>query len=398
MAGAGNFGNATIQIEPHEGATGTEKVIWLPEFGVLRIPVPPGTANGSTIWVQSAFGVPVAVTVQVVKVSRRLTVKQQFLVYGTAVVLVVGGCVGAGVFALRGQNKPAASPARILDATPSPIAPQASATQASATQATATEYAALLAAADTAIGADFRRLNTNHPESAAPQVVQTIDDQVAKLRAVQPPAAAAATHARLTQELASLGELVSAISSDQDKPACPAAATTPFGTLLASGWAGRIHQDSLALAKADPTFVFGKFLPAAPKVITTRPANGSFVKKATKHGLGKLKIKNGGSDMAISLVPARGKKTPVFTVYVRGKSTYTVTRVNPGNYLIYYAAGAGWNPSRKGFTSKCEFSKFDDTFLFKGYPIIDTWQITMTPVLGGNATTSDVDPSAFPSG
>jgi hypothetical protein len=202
----------------------------------------------------------------------------------------------------------------------------------------------------------------------------------------------------LTQELASLGEMVSGVGTAADKPDCPAAATTPFGTLLASGWAGRIHQDSLALAKADPTFVFGRFLPAAPKVITTRPANGSFIKKATKHGIGKLKIKNGGGDTTISLVPAKGKKTPVFTVYVRAKKSYTVTRVSAGTYLIYYASGAGWNPSRKGFTSTCEFSKFDDTFLFSGYPIIDTWQITMTPVLGGNASTSDVDPNAFPSG
>ena len=387
MTGAGNSGNASIQIEPHEAATGTEKVIWLPEFGVLRIPVPPGTANGSLIWIQSAYGVPVAVTVQVVKAKRRLTVKQQFLAYGTAVVLVAGGCVGAGVFALRGQDKPVASPDRIVDTTPS----------TTATPATAAQYAELLAAADTAIGADFRRLNANHPESVAAQVAQTIDAQVAKLRAVQPPAAAEAANTQLTQELAGLGEMVSGIGADQDKPACPAAATTPYGTLLASAWAGRIHQDSLALAKADPTFVFGRFLPAAPKVITTRPANGSFVKQAGKHGLGKLKIKNGGSDMTISLVPAKGRKTPLCTVYVRGKSTYTVTRVSPGNYLLYYASGAGWNPSRKGFTSKCEFSKFDDTFLFKGYPIIDTWQVTMTPTLGGNATTSDVDPGDFPS-
>jgi hypothetical protein len=389
MTGAGNFGNATIQIEPHEAATGTEKVLWLPQFGVLRVPVMPGTPNGSMIWVQSASGVPVAVTVQVVKARRRLTVKQQFLVYGTAVVLVVGGCVGAGVLALRGQDKPpVASPDRIVDTTPSPTA----------TPATAAQYAELLAAADAALGADFRRLNVNHPESVAAQVATTIEVQVAKLRAVQPPAAAAATNTQLTQELAGLGDLVSGIGADQDKPACPAAATTPYGTLLASAWAGRIHQDSLALAKADPTFVFGTFLPAAPKVTTTRPANGSFVKKAGKHGIGKLKIKNGGgSDMAISVVPAKGKKTPLFTVYVRGKSSYTVTRVSAGTYLIYYTSGAGWNPARKGFTSKCDFSKFDDTFPFKGYPIIDTWQITMTPVLGGNATTSDVDPDAFPS-
>jgi hypothetical protein len=323
----------------------------------------------------------------VVRARRRLTVKQQFLAYGAAVALVAGCCTGAGILTFRDRGKTSASPAKIVGTVPS----------RAATQVTAAQYAVLLAAADSAIGADFRRLNTNHPESAAPQAARTIDEQVATLRAVEPPSVAAAAHAQLTQELAGLGEMVSGIGTDQDKPACPAAATTPYGSLLASGWAGRIHQEALALAKADPTFVFGTFLPAPPKVVTTRPANGSFVKKAGKHGIGKLKIKNGGSDTTISLVPAKGKKTPVFTVYVRAKSSYTVTRVSAGTYTIYYASGTGWNPARKGFTSKCAFSKFDDTFLFSGYPIIDTWQITMTPVIGGNASTSDVDPSAFPS-
>jgi hypothetical protein len=46
----------------------------------------------------------------------------------------------------------------------------------------------------------------------------------------------------------------------------------------------------------------------------------------------------------------------------------------------------------------CAFSKFDDTFLFRASPLIDTWEITMTPVAGGNASTSDVDPNAFPTG
>jgi hypothetical protein len=387
MTGAGNFGNATIQIEPQEAATGTVKVVWLPQFGSLHIPVAPGTADGSLIWVQSASGAPVAVTIQVVRARRRLTVKQQFLVYGAAVVLVAGCCVGAGILTFRDRGKPSASPARIVATAPS----------RPATQVTAAEYAGVLAAADSAIGADFRRLNANHPESAAPRVSRTIDEQVAKLRAVLPPTSAATAHAQLTQELEGLSEMVSGIGTDQDKPACPAAATTPYLSLLASAPAGRIHQQALALAKADPTFVFGTFLPAAPKVVTTRPANGSFVKKAGKHGIGKLKIKNGGSDTTISLVPAKGRKTPVFTVYVRARSSYTVTRVSAGTYSIYYASGTGWNPARKGFTGRCAFSKFDDTFRFSGYPIIDTWQITMTPVLGGNASTSDIDPSEFPS-
>jgi hypothetical protein len=264
---------------------------------------------------------------------------------------------------------------------------------------TAGQYAGLLAAADSTIGADFRRLATNDRAAlaaAAPRAAQTLRDQAAKLRAVRPPASAVAA-GPLTAELDGLAEQVAGVATATDTPACPAAATSPYVSLLASEWADRIHEDAQMLAKADPAFVFGAFLPAAPKVPTTRPANGAFIKKAAKHGSGKLKIKNGGGDTTISLVPVKGARKPVFTVYVRAGSSYTVSRVSSGNYAVYYASGTGWNPVRKGFTSRCGFNRFDDAFRFSEYPMITTWEITMTAVAGGNASTSDVAPGAYPS-
>jgi hypothetical protein len=100
----------------------------------------------------------------------------------------------------------------------------------------------------------------------------------------------------------------------------------------------------------------------------------------------------------VSLVPAGGGSAPLFTVYVRGKSDYTVAGVAAGTYRIYYATGANWNPERKGFLNDCAFNRFDDTFPFRSPPAISTWEITMTPVTGGNASTSKVDPGAFPAG
>jgi hypothetical protein len=72
--------------------------------------------------------------------------------------------------------------------------------------------------------------------------------------------------------------------------------------------------------------------------------------------------------------------------------------VAAGTYRIYYATGAEWNPQRKGFRKDCAFSRFDDAFPFRAAPAISTWEITMTAVAGGNASTSDVDPGSFPAG
>jgi hypothetical protein len=320
------------------------------------------------------------------KPKSRLSTRQQFLAYGATVLLVAGCCAGGGILALRGGDKKAADAAGpVRSASPAPV--------------TAGQYAVLLVAADKAIGADFRRLATNDRAAyaaAAPKAAQTLRDQAAKLRGVQPPASATAA-GPLTAELDGLADEVAGVATHSDTPACPAAATSRYVSLLASGSADRIHEDAQILAKADPTYVFGAFLPAPPKVPTSRPANGAFIKKATRHGSGKLKIKNGGGDTTVSLVPVKGTKKPVFTVYVRARSTYTVSRVSSGDYSVYYATGAGWNPVRKGFTSNCGFNRFDDAFRFSEYPISTTWEITMTPVAGGNASTSDVDPDAFPS-
>jgi hypothetical protein len=319
---------------------------------------------------------------------RGATVRQQYVAYGTAIVLVVGGCIGVR-FITAGDSK-ATGPTQIVASVPSP-----------AGEITAGRYSDLLAEADSAIGTDFRRIDTDDPQTlatAAPQTAQTLYAEVEKLRAVTPPPSAAAVHAQLVEALAGMGDMIQRLGTDQEERSCPAAQASPYESLLVSGWANRIRADAGALAKIDRAFVFGKFLPPAPETSASRPKNGSFVKAPSRRGTGQLKIKNGGGDTIVSLVPVTGDKTPLLTVYVRAGSDDTIDGVAAGTYFIYYATGDDWNPARQGFMTDCAFSKFDDTFPFRARPLIDTWEITMTPVTGGNASTSDVDPNAFPSG
>jgi hypothetical protein len=319
---------------------------------------------------------------------RGATARQQYLAYGTAIVLVLSGCVGVRL--LTGGDGKAAGPTRIVASAPSQTS-----------ETTAVRYSELLAEADSAIGTDFRRIDTDDPQTlaaAAPQAAQTIYAEVEQLRTVAPPPAAAAVHAQLVQALAGMGDMIQRLGTDDEAPSCPAAEAAPYESLLVSDWANRIRAGAQALAKIDRVFVFGKFLPPAPETPAGRPKNGSFLKAPTRRGTGQLKIKNGGADTIVSLVPVTGDKTPLFTVYVRAGSDDTVDGVAAGTYFIYYATGDDWSPARHGFMTDCAFSKFDDTFLFRARPLIDTWEISMTPVTGGNVSTSNVDPNAFPSG
>jgi hypothetical protein len=315
----------------------------------------------------------------IIGMAERVSPRAQLIAYGTAIVLVLGCCFGVR-FVTRQDKAGDADAARIRTAPTAVVS--------------AARYSDLLAEADSAIGTDFRRLDTTSAKTLAgaiPVAAQSMYAQTQRLRAVTPPEAAA-THHDLVAQLSGFSDMIQRLGTDQQQPTCPAAATTQYGSLLVSRFADGIRADARALAKADPAFVFGKFLPPAPPVPSSRPATGALITSPSRHGSGQLKIKNEGGDTAVTVVPRTGTKTPLFTVFVRAGGNYTVERVATGTYQIYYATGRNWNPDGKGFMNDCAFNRFDETFTFRAYPVIDTWAITMTASPGpGN-----VDPDEFP--
>ena len=84
-------------------------------------------------------------------------------------------------------------------------------------------------------------------------------------------------------------------------------------------------------------------------------------------------------------------------MYVRSNGKFTATGVKDGTYRVYSASGTDYDSAKKGFTRDCGFTKFDDTFKFTTSSTSSTiWRLTLTPVANGNASTSEVDPGAFP--
>ncbi|MGA5302275.1 hypothetical protein ACPCHT_20270 [Nucisporomicrobium flavum] len=313
--------------------------------------------------------------------------RNQIIGIALAAVLIVGCCGAIRLVTSGDDDTPQADPRRIT------------ATTGATTSGPVTkeQYAQLLAGSDNAIKATFVKLNTSDDAAfakAAPAAAGTIRAEAQKLRATTPPPGAEAAHAQLALELQSLGDMVEETASA--KQDCPAA--SPYTSVLQSGWADNLRADARKLASADPAYKFGTFLPAAPKEQNRRLKTGTFIKRTSTGGLGHLKIKNGADDTTISLVPAKGKKPkPIFTVYVRGGGSFTAKGIRDGTYRIYSASGEDWDKAGKGFTRDCAFSKFDDTFKFTTTSYSSSiWTITLTPIIGGNASTSDVDPNNFP--
>jgi hypothetical protein len=413
---AGGYAQATIEIEAAEAAAGAVKVVWTPQYGQVTVQVPPGTVDGVVTWAQGPAG-PVAVTIRVRHPQQQWgapppgysvpqpgypapvagypagpptakPVRKGLLIgvgSAVAVVLIAGCCIGGRLIISNNDNNKAAQPtgsATTGVTNAGPIAPAA--------------YSQLLSSADTALKTDFAKLNTANQSTlatAGPATAQSMKAQADRLLAVTPPGSASSANKELAGALQAWADVVQDVGAT--KSPCPAAGG-PYPDMLRSQFATDVRAAAKDLAAADPTFKFGTFLPAAPKQQSRRLANGAFVKKPGKRGLGHLEIKNGAGDTTISLVPTSGKK-PTLTVYVRSKAKFTATGVADGTYRIYSATGQDWNPSKKGFTRGCGFTKFDDTFKFTTTSTASTiWQITLTPVANGNASTSSVDPDAFP--
>ncbi|RCG33196.1 hypothetical protein DQ384_01815 [Sphaerisporangium album] len=136
-----------------------------------------------------------------------------------------------------------------------------------------------------------------------------------------------------------------------------------------------------------------------PKERSRRLANGAFVRRGPQGGLGRLTVKNGGRfDTVLSVV--RGKSA-VTRFYIRKNKSVTVTGVPDGTYKVYYTSGADWENGSRLFTRDCVFKRFDKPLSFRtvrGTTMIrrTIWTISLQSVLGGNATSSEVDPDEFP--
>jgi hypothetical protein len=265
------------------------------------------------------------------------------------------------------------------------------------------EYGTALANALQPLGSALQDLNKAKAYKGLGARVTAVEKAAAQaattLGQVTPPPEVAAEHPRLVSALQQFdGELRGLGTDISERDLCTGSVVRD--KLGQSDGTAALRTAMTPLPAKLPGVALTLTLPDANTKSASRPANGHFVRSNSRAGRGTLSINNdGGSEDAVVTL-AKGGKAAV-SVYVREAKKYTVTGVNDGKYTTFFTSGTDWDPQAKAFGRHCTFQRFDDPMSFHTIRTATqirwrTWKITLHKVVGGNASTSDVDPDEFP--
>lgn len=158
-----------------------------------------------------------------------------------------------------------------------------------------------------------------------------------------------------------------------------------------------------ALIPASPLPISSLAIPSLPSPVVLQnrslPASKVLVSPVT-NGTGTLKISNGTErDAYVKLVESSSRKL-VAALYVKAKTDFTTEQIPDGIYELLFVTGEDWDAKAKSFTRGKSFTKFDNSLDFvtrqqadgTRYTIIE---VTLNPVVNGNARLSGVDEQEF---
>ena len=117
-------------------------------------------------------------------------------------------------------------------------------------------------------------------------------------------------------------------------------------------------------------------------------------------GLGKLKISNyTGHDAAVKLKVAMSRATVRF-FYVRANSDVTVSKIDPGEYLLQFATGRDWDAGSLAFRQDRAFDAFDKVLSFSERQVEDgtvysEHEVTLHAVPNGNIRKRAISAAEF---
>lgn len=140
---------------------------------------------------------------------------------------------------------------------------------------------------------------------------------------------------------------------------------------------------------------------ATPMPSTVRYATGTnLVRPQSSGGRGVLRVSNGTSSDAIAkLVDSATNKTRRL-VYIQSYSDATISNIREGDYILKFSLGTGYDKSSGKFLYSQSFSRFDNILDFREYFTDDgirwaEFEVTLNPVVGGNARTSSISAADF---
>lgn len=225
------------------------------------------------------------------------------------------------------------------------------------------------------------RTSVSKAERAASGAAETLAE-------LAPPRDAAAAHDLL---VGGLGQLARALGNAAEAVDARGLCGSPsvLARLGAAKGAERLRSATRELRAAG--YEVEAFAPRAVPMPARRLETGAFLVPIASPGGGVLEVENGLALDAVAVL-VRGKER-VASVYVRRNHELRIEGIPAGTYRIYFTVGADWDQKLEGFTRQCRFQRFDDPVEFTSST---GYRITLHPVLGGAAPTSDVGPDEFP--
>ena len=318
-------------------------------------------------------------------ISRRLLGAAAAL---TAVTLL-GACGGRLPEAIPQQ--PVSDPAPV-SATPSPTP------SPTPTYLTDGRYATALARIDRPVSKALAKIASGGGWSSLAQASAAADaasDQLGKLAVSD---AQSADNLALYQALQLVSDELDSLNSGADGEGDKACAAAIPGVQV-KGTAGVTSLAAAVKQLSADGFPAGLTVPKFPAQQNRSLANGTFLRSTDRNGNGRLTIENGGSGNAVVTLKRNGARA--LSIYLRKNGRYTIRGMRDGAYTVYFATGSDWDAKHKGFTTDCDYEKFDKSLTFRTsyhstYVEYTTYTLSLYAIVGGTASTSAVAPGKFP--
>lgn len=147
--------------------------------------------------------------------------------------------------------------------------------------------------------------------------------------------------------------------------------------------------------------------PAIPELVApvcnpsnvTRPNSSDGIGRASRGGLGQLRIINGTESDAVANLIDASSGLPQGAIYVRARESGDIMEIPRGVYRLQFLLGSSWYRDRL-FCDVVGAFEFDDVFDFEerqkqGGIEYSTFKVTLHPVPRGTATTHTIALSEF---
>jgi hypothetical protein len=96
----------------------------------------------------------------------------------------------------------------------------------------------------------------------------------------------------------------------------------------------------------------------------TRPDTGTYIKNMTRNGYGELIIHNNWTMDTVAVLTDKNVK-PLVAVYIRAKESLKITKIEDGNYGLYFTIGNLWDSDKNEFSNILGYYRYKPPLIFQ---------------------------------